>query len=706
MNIVISSPPFLYTGFVVIVIALTAGVHFSLWRGMTSQLGIRIVWLAIICLLVGGWWSVDAAGKKEQSRLQQMLEGLPPTYAAELEKMGHWRLPNDAEPDDPLYLSMIEAELRWQKANPAANDIYTMRVAKDDTTQLIVDSETDYDHNGVFEGDTESRTDIGEIYDDPDDEMFEAMETGVTTFSSEPVTDRWGTWVSAYAPIRDAEGQIEAVVGVDFAASEWMSAILAARLTAMSYLGLLALAVLGIGSAGAIGMQRHEAESRRASVELERTSREKFETLVNSIQGIVWERNPETLAFEFVSAQAESILGYPPAEWTGTAGFWESKLLDSDREWAISQCRRFVQSGAPYHFDYRMLTAQGDELWIRESGAVVKDADGRPVLSRGVLSDVTSEKISARELEALNKQLVETSRQAGMAEIASGVLHNVGNVLNSVNVASNLVQESMTKSRLPGLAKLVEILNEQGPEGLPAFFATERGRLVPNYLGQLASHLTSEHQSVLKEIEGLAKNIEHIKHIVVMQQDYATVSGRIDPVNLRDLVDDALSINDSSFSRHGVRVVRDFQDDLPEVLTDRHKVLQVLVNLVRNAKHALDDSNATDRVLTVKLWKSGDTVSVSVSDNGIGIPQENLDRIFVHGFTTKKHGHGFGLHVSALAIQELDGELSGHSEGHGRGATFTVSLPVYVDAPAASAVVSTKGSSSSLSKNSPAPVHV
>ena len=108
---------------------------------------------------------------------------------------------------------------------------------------------------------------------------------------------------------------------------------------------------------------------------------------------------------------------------------------------------------------------------------------------------------------------------------------------------------------------------------------------------------------------------------------------------------------------------------------EKHKILQILVNLLRNAKHACQESDRADKRLTVRVINGDGRVRISVIDNGIGIPPENLIRIFSHGFTTKKDGHGFGLHSGALAAKEMDGSLTVHSDGPGQGSTFTLELP-------------------------------
>jgi len=283
-------------------------------------------------------------------------------------------------------------------------------------------------------------------------------------------------------------------------------------------------------------------------------------------------------------------------------------------------------------------------------------------------------KRSEVELEQMHKQLVDTSRQAGMAEVATSVLHNVGNVLNSVNVSSTLVSNQVKKSKVASLSKVVALLNEHATD-IGAFLTNDpKGKQLVSYLGQLAEHLTSEQATVLKELHLLHQNIEHIKDIVVMQQSYARISGVVETVKITDLVEDALRLNLGALQRHGVEVVREYED-IPLMDVEKHKILQILVNLVRNAKYACDESIRMDKLMTLRVTRSNDQVKISIIDNGIGIPSENLIRIFNHGFTTRKDGHGFGLHSAVLTAMELGGSLHVHSDGPDKGAIFTLELP-------------------------------
>jgi signal transduction histidine kinase len=203
------------------------------------------------------------------------------------------------------------------------------------------------------------------------------------------------------------------------------------------------------------------------------------------------------------------------------------------------------------------------------------------------------------------------------------------------------------------------------------------------YLKALSEHLGTEQARVLRELQELTKNIDHIKEIVAMQQSYAKVSGVVEFHSLPALVEDALRMHLTSLSHHDVHVIRNF-DPVPDVLVDKHKILQILVNLISNAKYALSDSNAAERCLTLGVSMDPDNrVRISVADNGIGIASDNLTRIFNHGFTTKKDGHGFGLHSGAIAAREMGGALLVRSDGLGKGATFTLELPARLKDPPA-----------------------
>jgi signal transduction histidine kinase len=227
----------------------------------------------------------------------------------------------------------------------------------------------------------------------------------------------------------------------------------------------------------------------------------------------------------------------------------------------------------------------------------------------------------------------------------------------------------------------------EGKNGGLSRFLTEdpKGKLLPEYLVKASKLLAAERDELVTEMSGVVEHIEHIKEIVAMQQTYAKVFGVMEPVSPAALVRDALRMNAAAFERHGVRVIENFEPEAPPVFVDRHKVLQILVNLLRNAKYALDAQTSSGKRLEIAIATAGSgKIAITVADNGIGIAPENLTRIFGHGFTTKKDGHGFGLHSGALAAKQMNGSLTARSDGMGHGAAFTLELPIAPPAEARS----------------------
>ena len=287
-----------------------------------------------------------------------------------------------------------------------------------------------------------------------------------------------------------------------------------------------------------------------------------------------------------------------------------------------------------------------------------------------------------KEKDRIHRELLATSRQAGMAEIATGVLHNVGNVLNSVNITATLVADTVRRSKAASLIKVSALLQEHEADLGTFIVADEKGKKIPGYLNLLAQELSREQQEVQGELASLKTNVNHIKEIVAMQQSYARIAGVTETVALADLVEDGIRMHSGAYTRHGVRLAKEY-DKVPPVALDKHKALQIIVNLLQNAKYACDESDRADKQVTVRVQPDGhEKVKVVVEDNGMGISKENLTRIFAHGFTTRKGGHGFGLHSGALAAKEMGGALRAFSDGPGRGATFVLELPM--EPPAAS----------------------
>ena len=359
----------------------------------------------------------------------------------------------------------------------------------------------------------------------------------------------------------------------------------------------------------------------------------------------------------------------------------ETKLLTNnlmadpridDREWAEElELTSFAA--------YRLRPPGGETIGVLalySTHPLSKEEDALLESIGGTVAQVVQKAKTEEELEAVHRRHREASRLAGMAEVATGVLHNVGNVLNSANVTITLLREKVRKSKVSGLAKAVKLI-QKGAHDLGTFMTTdEKGRQLPAYLGQLADFLHDEQAVILEELNTLTSNMDHIKAIVAAQQEHATLAGITESYSVSEVLEQALHMSETCFGEYKLELIRVY-DVVPEVTGDRQKLLQILVNLIQNAYAALLESSNVDKRLVVRIAKSGsDRFRINIEDNGIGIPVENMTRIFTHGFTTRRDGHGFGLHYSALAAREQGGNLTAHSDGPGKGARFTLDLPL------------------------------
>ncbi len=315
-------------------------------------------------------------------------------------------------------------------------------------------------------------------------------------------------------------------------------------------------------------------------------------------------------------------------------------------------------------------------LWMETHSVPLRDAMGTVTSMLSVARDVGARKQAERDREQLHGQLLIASRQAGMAEIATSVLHNVGNVLNSVNVSAKIIRDRARSSRQTGLLKASEMIRANADDLVHLFTQDPRGKQLPEYLHQLSVTLQTEREQIESEVTQLLSGVEHIIEIVRLQQTCASNSTLRVKINPVQIMEEAVRVNLIAMDRHHITVHSEFQDT-GTLLLDQHKILQVLVNLLANAKQALSGVQTQNRQiwLSVGLDPSGERIIFAVRDNGCGISPENLPCVFRQGFTTRAEGHGFGLHSAINAATEMGGALTAHSAGMGQGATFTLSIP-------------------------------
>jgi PAS domain S-box-containing protein len=419
-------------------------------------------------------------------------------------------------------------------------------------------------------------------------------------------------------------------------------------------------AIRTIGTVQDITRRKHAEEISRRLANIVESSNDAI--ISETLDGIVTSWNHA----------AEKIFGYTAAEIIGQS---VTVLIPPDRAMEERDILDHIAEGdEAYQVETRRVRKDGMQIDVVATVSPIKDAQGKIVGASKIGRDITRRKQAEAELEQTHNQLLEVSRLAGMAEFATGVLHNVGNVLNSVNTASVCLAQSLEKSKTANLGKLAALIRAHESD-LGAFFTSHpQGKLVPNYLATLADHLTGEQAKALKELAELQKRIEHIKEMVRMQQSSAKVCGTAERLSVTELMDDALAMNANGLERSHIQVVKEFAE-IPPVVVEKHKVLQILVNLVRNAMQACDGVESQDKRLSAQVSRNNGCVRIAVTDTGCGIRPENLGKIFAHGFTTKKDGHGFGLHSARLAAKEMGGSLSAQSDGPGQGATFVLELP-------------------------------
>jgi len=419
-------------------------------------------------------------------------------------------------------------------------------------------------------------------------------------------------------------------------------------------------------------LEREIAERRRAEEAL-RKSEEQFRSLFENAAVGLYRSNPQG-RFTMANPTLLRMLGYERFEELAALDIHSELCVNPEYRKQFTECLNRL--GMLDETEVQWRRRDGKAIFVKESAKAIRNGNGDILYCEGCVEDITARKEAQAELQRLHRELVDASRAAGMAEVATGVLHNVGNVMNSVNVSATVLGDQLGRSKLASLQRAVALLQANLPN-LQTFLESDpKGKLLPNFLIKVTDHVTAEHHRWRNELQEMKKNIEHMKVIVSLQQDHAKASGAREPLSAAELLEDALRINAAGLHRHGIQIHRDFAD-VPLVMVDKHKILQILINLIQNAKHALDESSTPEKQLKLRIYKNGSArVKLQVTDNGVGIPPENLTRIFSHGFTTRRNGHGFGLHSGALAARDSGGSLNACSNGVGQGATFTLELPI------------------------------
>ena len=589
------------------------------------------VWMLAGAILGAGWWLVEDAGRRERGRIEAMVGGMAPTYAQALQAMGHAQIAPGTPPDDPAYLAMIQAEKNWLKVNPAAHDIYTMRKLPDGRNAFIVDSETDYDGNGVVDGEAEKRTEIGEVYEEEDAGLERAF-AGEANFDAEPVTDRWGTWVGAWTPLYDEKGAVEAVLGVDFSAKEWIGGIAAARGARIAQLAVL---LVLLGSAAYVnGMLRQDIGRReRIETELRRSQgRLALRAEQTPLAVIEWDLDLRVVDW---NAAAERLFGCTRAEALGAAML--DSLAPEPVRAEIAALRDGLETKPAEPCADAPFTKDGRRILCRWLNAALMDG-GRVIGVTSLCEDITAR-------HELDEQLRQSQKMEAFGQLAGGIAHDFNNMLCAITGFTDIVR---TRTDVP--ADAVADLNQ-------VVGSAERAAALTRQL------LTFSRRQIFQPMNS----------------------------NLNDIVLDVSKMLQRVVG-DDVNLATNLIPRLPEIHADSGMIEQVLVNLAVNARDAMPKGGrlvvSTSSRFVGKEEADlhsgtapGPFVCLEVADCGSGIAPEHLARIYDPFFTTKEIGRGTGLGLATVygIVQQHRGWIAVESEP-GRGTTFRVFFPAVADA--------------------------
>ncbi len=371
--------------------------------------------------------------------------------------------------------------------------------------------------------------------------------------------------------------------------------------------------------------------------------------------------NPSLLSL--LGYQEEDLLGQSPGLIFGEE-FAQGAIIEN-----------LLMQGTVSGIESSFLTCDGRLIPISVSGSMMRDEEGQFQGLVCVAQDITERKRMEEEKLHLHEQLLDTSRQLGMAEVASDVLHNIGNVLNSINVSIGVVADLMKNSMVGDVGRISQLFTKH-QDDLGTFFSTSpKGKQIPAYLEKLSGQLVEEQRTAIAELERLRENAHHAQQCVASQQDLAKVKGITEPVSVIELMEEAVAANQEFLETSQINVIREFHE-IPLLILDKRQVLDVMVDVIRNACQAMASVSTKQLVVCAKLIPGPpDSVCLEIQDSGVGIAPDDLVKIFGQGKTTEEGVRSMSLHNGANMAKNLGGTLRAHSEGIGQGATFSLELP-------------------------------
>ncbi len=424
---------------------------------------------------------------------------------------------------------------------------------------------------------------------------------------------------------------------------------------------------------------------KQAHLELQKSEKQ-YRTIVETAREGIWIIDRQN-RIQFATKRSTEIFGYSIDEMTNKS---VEQLVD-DRFYSkfLNRSEKF-SNGESAQFDMKFKRKDGSELWGIISSSPILEADGTINSSFAMIMDITDRKIAeeelaqhkehleelvmerTEELERTHKELVEKAHKAGMADIATDIVHNIGNVLNSVKTSVQIIDNLVKNSLVINFNKANELLRENINSLANFINNDERGILLMKYYLKVEEGLNEEHLQVKELVERLQGKIDAIADIVSAQQNYTNFDWLVEDVDLPKIVSDAIMVMSQHIEALHIEITTEFKDT-PPVPVQKIKLLHTLINIIKNAGEAMKSSPVHERTLFISVGydlTDQKAVIIRMLDHGGGISPENLERIFSYGFTTKKGRHGLGLHSCANYITEMGGKIWAENNTDGRGTTF------------------------------------
>jgi PAS domain S-box-containing protein len=604
------------------------GLHYGWLRKAKFPRLPWILWLMAAVILSGGAYAARQAGLRELGHVKQLTEDFARLYGSEMEEGGHWKLANDVAANDPLYLSLIEKEKTWETLNPDVADIYTLRKRPDGTNIFIVDSETDYDHNGKYEGDREQRTAVGEVYDKFDQGLEDAL-GGQANFDLVPITDRWGTWISAYVPLRTPSGKLDGVLGVDFDANKFTANIVNAQLRVLWMVAAALLILLGSSILNTIlRAQIAERKKTEESLRLLGTAVEQSNESILITGAELDLPGPKII---FVNPAFTKMTGYATDEVIGkTPRILQGPKTDKT---VLQHLRERLTRGEAFHGETINYRKDKSEFYIEWQIAPIRN-------SKGVITHFVSIQRDITERKRLEQQLIQSQKLETVGRLAGGVAHEFNNIVTAIIGHADMM--------------LIDI-----PEDAP-----------------LATNAKVIRQAA-QRCAGLTRQL-----LAYGRRQFL----RPQNVNLNEVIASMDVIIRHLLGRE-INVCIVPAKDLFTVFADVGQMEEVITNVILNAKDAmpkggkltLETGNITFDEESANRYpelKPGHYATLAITDTGVGMSPEIKARIFEPFFTTKDIGKGTGLGLATAygIIKQSGGHIIVYSE-LGKGTTFRIYLP-------------------------------